>query len=490
MRQDMSYNVKIKVNAWIKIQDTVFVSKEAIMKTAAVNKNYSDMTRGSILPILWRFALPLMLGGLFQDLYSIADMTIAGHTLGDHALAAISATSAIIMMMNYAARGYNLGNSILVSNAFGEGDMEKTRKAFIVMIELCVAYSVVMTTVFLSLLGILMKLVNTPPELYADAKTYAMIIIAGLSCTMAYNLFASAFKALGNSKVPLYFLIFSSFLNIIFDYVCIVVFGLGVAGAAYATIFSQLISAVLSGYYFFKMFPEMKFQLDDLKGNGEMAKDMFLVGISVAITNSIFAIGAVAIQGAINSLGSDTIIAQSSCSKIRAFATIPSVNIANTAATFAAQNFGAKKFDRITKGIWVSMAMSFAFNVVTFVIIFLLGDNIVRLITNTKNENVVYMAQTMLNIECAFIWAQTGVMSFRMCIQSLKRKVVPMFGTAIELVIRCFFAFVMTPVIGFRAISLAEPASWLISGAAMMVCYFVIMNKLKKQYAQQIPVDC
>ena len=455
------------------------------MKAAAINKNYSDMTRGSILPILWKFALPLMLGGLFQDLYSIADMTIAGHTLGDHALASISATTAVITMMNYAARGYNLGNSILVSNAFGEGDMEKTRKAFVVMIELCVAYSAVMTTVFLSLLGVLMKAVNTPAELYTDARLYAIIIIAGLSCTMAYNLFASAFKALGNSKMPLYFLIFSSFLNIGLDYLCIVTFKLGVAGAALATIFSQLISAVLSGIFFFKTFPEMKFTREDLKGNGAMAKDMFLVGISVAITNSIFAIGAVAIQGAINSLGSDTIIAQSSCSKIRAFATIPSVNIANTAATFAAQNYGAKKFDRITKGIWLSMALSFAFNVVTFAIAFFFGSGIVRLITNTKNETVVATAQTMLNIECAFIWAQTGVMSFRMCIQSLKKKIAPMFGTAIELVIRCFFAFVMTPAIGFRAISLAEPASWLISGTAMMVCYFIIINKLKKKFADQ-----
>ena len=455
------------------------------MKTAAVNKNYSDMTRGSILPILWKFALPLMLGGLFQDLYSIADMTIAGHTLGDHALASISATSAVIMMMNYAARGYNLGNSILVSNAFGEGDMEKTRKAFIVMIELCVAYSVVMTTVFLSLLGVLMKAVNTPAALFTEARAYAAIIIAGLSCTMAYNLFASAFKALGNSKMPLYFLIFSSFLNIALDYLCIVTFKMGVAGAAYATVFSQLISAVLSGVCFFQMFPEMRFRKEDLKGNGEMAKDMLPVGISVAITNSIFAIGAVAIQGAINSLGPDAIIAQSSCSKIRAFATIPSVNIANTAATFAAQNFGAKKLDRITKGIRVSMAMSLAFNVITFAVIFFFGGSIVRLITNTKNENVVSMAQTMLNIECAFIWAQTGVMSFRMCIQSLKKKVIPMYGTAIELVIRCFFAFVMTPAIGFPAISLAEPASWLISGAAMMVCYFIIINKLKKKFTDQ-----
>ncbi len=456
------------------------------MKTA-VNRNYGDMTRGAILPILWKFALPLMLGGLFQDLYSIADMTIAGHTLGDHALAAISATGAVIMMMNYAAMGFNLGNSILMSNAFGEGNMDKTRKAFCVMIELALAYSVVMTTVFLSLLGALMQTVNTPAELFADSRTYAIVIISGLTCNMAYNLFAGAFRALGNSKMPLYLLIFSSFLNIILDYTLIVVFRLGVAGAAFATIFSQLISAALSAFFFFKKFPEMRIRKEDLKGNGAMAKDMFMVGISVAITNSIFAIGAVAIQGAINSLGSDTIIAQSSCSKILAFAAIPSMNIANTVSTFAAQNFGAKQYDRITKGLGVSMCMTFAINLLTFTVIFIFGDDLVRLITNTKNENVVHMAQTMLNIECAFIWAQTAVMGFRMCIQSLKRKIIPMCGTAVELVIRCFFAFILTPVIGFKAIALAEPTSWLISGAVMVVSYFIIIRKLKKEAAEQLP---
>lgn len=450
------------------------------MEAKTANRNYSNMTEGAILPVLMRFALPLMLGGLFQDLYSVADMTIAGYTLGDHALAAIAATNAVIMMMNYAARGYNLGNSILLSNAFGAGDMEKTRKSFAVMTELCFLYSVIMSVVFLLLIGPLMRLINTPSALFSDAGLYAVIIIGGLTCTMAYNLFAGAFKALGNSKVPLYFLIFSSFLNIGLDFLCIVVLKMGVAGAALATIFSQLISAVLSGYYFFRLFPEMKFTLRDLRGTGELAKEMFLVGISVAVTNSIFAIGAVAIQGAVNSLGPETIIAQSSCSKIRNFATIPSVNIANSVATFAAQNYGAKKYDRITRGIWTSIGISFAFNVVTYTILFTLGDNIVQLITNTDSENVVRTAQTMLNIEGAFTWAQTGVMGFRMCIQSLKRKVAPMFGTAIELVIRCFFAYVLTPAIGFRAISLAEPASWLISGASMAICYYVIMNRIKK----------
>ena len=449
------------------------------MKNSTVNKNYNDMTAGRILPVLMKFAVPLMLGGLFQDLYSIVDMTIAGYTLGDHALASISATAAIVTLMNYAARGFNLGNSILVSNAFGEGSMEKTKKAFVSMLILCAAYSVVMTAVFLFCISGLMRFVNTPPEIFQDARAYVSIIIAGLFCTMAYNVFACAFKALGNSKMPLYFLIFSSLLNIGLDFLLIVVFRMGVAGAAYATVISQLVSALLSGYFFFRAFPEMKFELRDLAGNGELLKDMFTVGISVAITNSIFVIGAVAIQGAVNSLGADTIIAESSCNKIRMFATIPSVNIANTVATFAAQNYGARKYDRITRGITTAIGISLAFNVVTYLVVFFFGGELVRLITNTDNGFIVSTAQSMLNIEVFFIWAQTAVMSYRMCIQSLKRKVAPMFGTAIELVIRCFFAFILTPKIGYLAIALAEPASWILSGLSMALCYFVIIGRIK-----------
>ncbi len=448
------------------------------MAEKTLNRSYGNMTEGAILPLIVRFAIPMMLGGLFQDLYSMADMSIAGYTLGDHAIAAISSSGAIINMMNYAARGFNMGNSILVSNAFGEGDMEKTRKTVLAMNVLCVAYSAVFTTLFLVFLNPLLNFVNTPADLLTDAKLYAVIVIAGLICNMVYNLFAGAFRALGNSKYPLYFLIFSSLLNIVLDYVCIAVFGMGVAGAAIATVFSQLLSAVLSGYSFYKLFPEMKFSLSDFKGIGPILLDMFPVGISVAITNSIFSIGAVSVQGAVNALGSETIIAQAACSKIRMFATIPSVNLANSVATFAAQNYGAKKYQRISKGILTGIGVSAAVNVFTYLIALFFGGAITKLITNTKSDEVVFMASTMLRIEVLFIWAQTAVMSYRMSIQSLKRKVIPMLGTGIELVIRCVFAFVITPIIGFRAISYAEIASWLISGAVMALCYYLLIHGL------------
>lgn len=456
------------------------------MAEKQLKKNYGNMTESPILRTIVLFAIPMMLGGLFQDLYSLADMTIAGHTLGDHSLAAISASAAIMNMMNYAARGFNMGNSILVSNAFGENNMEKTKQATIGMTVLCLLYSGVFTALFLVFLDPLFSFVNVPAELYDDARLYAVVIIAGLVCTMFYNVYACAFKALGNSRIPLYFLIFSSAMNVVLDLVCIVWLKMGVMGAAVATVFSQFVSALLSGISFYKNFPEMKFRLADLRGIGPVLADMFPVGISVAITNSIFAIGAVSIQGAVNALGEDTIIAQAACSKIRMFATIPSVNIANAVATFAAQNYGARKYSRITRGIWTGIGVSAAINVLTYAIVFFFGGTIAQLITDTKNPDVIFMAHTMLKIEVMFIWAQTAVMSFRMSIQSLKRKVIPMLGTGVELVIRCFFAFSITPLIGFRAISYAEVASWLISGAVMALCYYVLIRGLETGKQKQI----
>ncbi len=449
------------------------------MAVKTLNRNYGDMTQGSILSALIRFAVPMMLGGLFQNLYGLADMTIAGYTLGDNAIAAISSTAAILSTMNFSCIGFNSGSSIMVANAFGEGDMEKARKNLIAMNVLSVLVSILFAGIFLIFLNPLMRFVKTPDTLFSDAKIYAVIIIVGLFFSMFYNLFASVFRAFGNSKLPLYFLIFTSILNIILDFVFIALFHWGVAGAALATIFSQQISAVLTGISFFRHFPEMKFRLSELKDSLPIIPEMFTVGISVAITNSIFAIGAIAISGAINALGSETIIAHAAANKVQTFSVIPAMNIAGACTTFTAQNYGARNYDRIRKGLVIGMALSLAFNVVTYIVIFYFGGSITRLITNTASENVVYMSSAMMKVQVAFTWAMCAVTAFRMSIQSLRRRIIPMFGTAIELVVRLVFAYVITPRVGFIAIPWAEVASWLTSGTAMVIAFFSLVNGLK-----------
>ncbi len=441
------------------------------------------MTRGRILPVLLTFAIPMMIGALFQDLYNLVDMTIAGYALGDDALAAISATSGMMIFINSMSRGFNIGNAILVSNSFGAGDLQKTRKSFAAMAKLCISMAVSVTVLLLLAIGPLLRLISTPDNLFSDAKSYIVTIISGITAAMLYDMFACAYRAVGNSKTPLYFLILSSLLNMLLDYVFMVPLSMGVLGAALATIVSQAISAILSGIIFYRSYPELRIRKEDLIGNGAIIREMLPIGFSSSLTNSVFAIGTVAIQGAVNALGSETIIAQAASRKTQMFAYIPSVSIANTIATFSAQNYGAKKIDRISKGITTAVLFSFCCNIVTFTALFFFGGRLTALITNTKSAAVIEQSETMLRIIVPFIFCQTAIMSYRMSIQGMQRKIIPIMGTFIELIIRCVFALVITPIIGYVAIAWAEPASWIISGISMLVSYYIIAHKEKVRFS-------
>ncbi|MDO4487518.1 MAG: MATE family efflux transporter [Eubacteriales bacterium] len=457
----------------------------AIEESKKENKHMVNMTAGPILPILVSFALPLMLGSLFQDLYNLADMTIAGYTIGDGALAAISATSGIVSFIMATSRGYNIGNAISVSNSFGGGDIEKTRRNLAGMFTLCYVLSISMTLLLVIGIKPLMRLINTPENLFDDAYRYVIIIILGLSFTMTYDLFACSFRALGNSKLPLVLLIICSVLNIFLDLLFMYVLRMGVMGAALATIIAQLISAVAAAVFFYRLYPELRFRREDFKTVGIVAKDMFPLGIMGALTNSMYAIGWIFMQSGINSLGQNTLVAYAAYKKIDMFAVIPSVAIANTLSTFAAQNFGAKQFKRITKGIFNGIGLSLAINVVTFTIISLVGQPLIRLITNTKSDEVVLQAYTLLRITVAFIWWQTTIMGFRFSIQGMRKKLIPFLGTFFELIIRTVFALCFIPLIGYTAIAWAEAACWVLGGIMMIICYFIIHGKEKRMYETQ-----
>lgn len=436
-----------------------------------------DMTQGRILPVMLQFMIPFMLGQLFQHLYSLADMTIAGYTLGDQALAAISATTALITLINTTAMGFNTGNAIPMAQAFGSGNWESTRRSFAGMVELCVGLIVLFTTVLLAVIDPLLGLVQTPAHLMADAKGYVMVLIVGLCATMLYNLLAGAFRAIGNSRVPLIFLIFSSVLNVVLDLVFIIPLNMGVRGAALATVVAQGISAILSAVYLYQNYPQLRLRREDFRGNRALLGQMLPLGISAALTNSLFAIGDIAVQGALNTLGQNAIIAQAAARKITGFCIIPSIGVASTCATFAAQNYGAGQLKRIGQGLKVANLFSLCCNVVTYLLVFFLGGTIIRLVTNTSSPDVIRDGVMMLRIVVAFIFTQTIVMTFRMSVQSMSHKLVPLLGTGIELLTRCFCALVLTPAIGFLGICFAEPLSWVVSGAAMVICYIFIMRK-------------
>lgn len=440
-----------------------------------------DMTTGRILPLMLRFAIPVMLGHLFQNVYNLVDMTVAGYAIGDQAIAAVSASSALITLINATAMGFNSGNTIPISQAFGAKEPEQARRCFAGAAQLCLMLAVLATAALLLAAEPLLRLVKTPAELMHDAKSYLVVMVIGLTATMLYNLLAGVFRAVGNSKIPLIFLVISSLLNIGLDILFMVPLGMGVAGAAWATVLAQVISVVLSVIYLYVNYPWLRVRREDLRHNCGLLAEMLPMGVSLAVTNSLFAIGDIAVQGAVNSLGADAIIAQAAGNKIKSFCVTPSIGMANTCTAFAAQNYGAGKLDRITKGIHNGVLFNMACNVVTYAVVFFFGGPIIRLITNTQSAQVVADGVMMLRIVCALIFVQTIVMVYRMSLSSMSCKVIPIVGTAIELVLRCFSAWVLAPSMGFLGICFAEPLSWLLSGAVMVVCYFCVMRRKREQ---------
>lgn len=439
------------------------------------------MTSGKILPLMLQFAIPVMLGHLFQNVYNLVDMTVAGYAIGDQAIAAVSASSALITLINATAMGFNSGNTIQVSQAFGARDTDQARRCFAGAAQLCVLLAVLATAVLLLTIDPLLRLVKTPAALMADAKSYLLIMVIGLTATMLYNLLSGVFRAVGNSRIPLIFLIISSLLNVGLDILFMVPLGMGVAGAAWATVLAQGISVLLSGVYLYVNYPWLRIRREDLRHNRGLLMEMLPMGVSLAVTNSLFAIGDIAVQGAVNSLGSEAIIAQAAGNKIKSFCVTPSIGMANTCSAFAAQNYGAGKLERISKGIHTSVLVNVICNVVTYAIVFFFGGTIIRLITNTESAQVVLDGVMLLRIVCALIFVQTIVMVYRMSLSSMNCKVIPIIGTAIELALRCFSAWVLAPVWGFLGICLAEPLSWIISGAVMVVCYVRVLHRKRAE---------
>ncbi len=440
-----------------------------------------DMTTGRILPLMLQFAIPVMLGHLFQNLYNLVDMTIAGYAIGDHAIAAISASHALFMLINAVAMGFNTGNTILVSQAFGAGDLSRARRCFAGAVELCMILAVFATGILLLVIEPLLRLVKTPFELFADAKIYIVIIITGLVATMGYNLLSGIFRSVGNSRTPFVFLIISSLLNVGLDILFMVPFRMGVAGAALATVLAQLVSVVLSGIYMYINYPWLRLKKEDFIRNGNLLREMLPMGVSIAVSNSLFAIGDLAIQGSVNALGSDAIIAQAAGNKIKSFCFTPSIGMANTCSAFAAQNYGAGNYERITKGLHTATLFNAICNIFTYAVVFFGGAPLIRFITNTDSALVVANGKLFLRIVCAFIFTQTIVMVYRMSLSSMKCKMIPIVGTGVELVTRCFCAWVLTPIWGFLGICFAEPLSWVVSGTVMVICYFVVLRNLRRR---------
>lgn len=436
-----------------------------------------DMTVGRPAKLILSFALPVFIGNVFQQFYSMIDSVIVGRFVGVDALAAVGATGTIIFLILGFLMGMTTGFTVLTAQRFGYGDMEGMRKTVGSAIILSVFVTIVITFVSVIWLKPLLHLMNTPENIFQDTYTYMMITACGFFTQVMYNLFASILRALGNSKVPLYFLVVSALLNIVLDLVFIIVFHMGVAGAAYATVISQGVSGVLCILYIVFKIPMLKLKREHFKLDFYCVKNQLGIGLPMALQFSITAIGTIMIQSALNTLGSRVIASYSAASKIEIFLTQAFSALGVTMATYCAQNKGANKISRIRQGIRLSVIYTIIYGGLAGGGIILFGRHLVNFFIVGQPQDIMGYTQTYFVI-CGTFYPILGIIfTFRNGLQGMGYGLMPMVGGVAELAARAAVAVIASGIGSYAGICTANPIAWVAANIPLIIAYFVILKR-------------
>lgn len=453
------------------------------METTSKRKSgTTDLTVGKPLFQILRFALPLVLGTLFQQLYSFADTVIVGRCLGTDALGAVGTTYSLNFLILGFVQGACVGFGIPVAETFGAKDKGGLRKYLFNGALLCVVLSVVFALFTTLMAGPLLQLIHTPEELYADAVLYIRIIFLGIPATVLYNYASSVLRAMGDSQHPFYFLLAASVLNIGLDYLLIASMGMGVDGAAIATVLSQLLSGGLCAFWFFTRTAkqeELTFRGQSSLLSAGHCKRLAYIGFPMGFEYSVSAIGAVIMQDAINLLGSTAVAAQTAGEKIRQMFTLPMESVGMAMATYVGQNHGAHRTDRIKQGIKDGCTIQLTYCVAAWVVIFFVKPYAVGLVLGDADPAVTAGAIQYLAIMSLLFCFHGLLMIFRNTLQGLGYSVQAIISGVGELIGRSLGGLLAVKTgLGYVGICLSNPFAW---GLAMLYCMFMVRRVLKRE---------
>lgn len=435
-----------------------------------------DMTAGNPTKIILDFTFPIFIGNVFQQFYNMADTVIVGKFVGTKALAAVGSTGTIMFLILGFVLGMTAGFTVLTAQKFGAGDMKAMRQTVGGAAVLSILVTIVLTAGSMLFMKPLLHFMHTPADIFDDAYSYIMIICAGIAAQMLYNLLASVLRALGNSKVPLYFLILSALLNIVLDLVLIIVFHLGAPGAAYATVISQGVSGVLCLVYIVKKIPVLHLERDDWKPKAHLLKIQLGIGIPMALQYSITAIGTMMVQTSLNLLGSGLVAAFTAASKIEQVVTQAYVALGTTMATYCAQNIGAGKVQRIRSGFRSATIMSFVYAVISAILIMTVGKYMTYLFVSGDVAEIMASVDIYLKCVGIFFIPLAVVNLYRNGIQGMGYGILPMMAGVAELVGRGIVAVIAAGKRSYVGVCLASPIAWIFAAALLIVMYFYIMK--------------
>lgn len=429
------------------------------------------MTSGSITKHLIIFSIPLLLGNLFQQLYNAVDSAIVGHFIGDNALAAVGSSAPVTNLLVSFFMGIGIGASVIIAKYFGARDKDKLSRSLHTAITFIIIVGIMMSIIGYFACPLILSLINTPVEVMNEATTYLKIIFIGNIFTMFYNMASGILRAVGDSKHPLYYLIIATIINIILDFIFIAYFQLGIAGAAYATIIAQAISALLTLLQLITTKQEYQLSLNKLSLDKQMLKEIINVGIPSGIQNGIVSFSNLVVQGNINSFGSIAMAGCSAYSKIDGFAILPVLSYSNALTTFTSQNMGANKIDRVKKGVRSGLILSITTTLAISLGLILYSDKLLTLFTNDPEVIKYGLYQMQILAPCYFLLAISH--AFNGIIRGSGKTKVPMIVMIVcWCLMRMAWISISVPIFqDIRFVFMGWPITWLASTIIFIIYY-------------------
>ena len=447
-----------------------------------------DLTQGNPMRLVISFAAPLLFGVLFQQLYSFVDTAIVGQYLGAAKLAAVGATGSVNFLVIGLCLGFCSGFSIPIAQAFGAREEEELRR--------CVWHAAVLSAVFSVMFGAattmlckpMLRLMNTPEEIIDSSARYIRIIFAAIPCCVLYNMASGILRALGDSKTPVLFLVLASLVNIVLDLFLIVVCHMDVAGAAVATAISQLVSGLGCVLVMIRRFPILHLSPENKRFSVPLARHMLSVGLPMGLQFSITAIGSVVVQWSVNGLGVNAVAAVSAAGKLSAFFACVFDALSSTMATFAGQNIGARKLDRVGQGLKSAAILGIGYCLLAFGAVMLFARPLLGLfIDGQADPAVTEMGIRFLRVNASFYIPLLFVNIVRLCIQGMGYTRVAMLAGLFEMVARTAVAVFLVPALGFSGACFANPAAWVMADVFLIPCYLRIMRTLRGRVLPSVP---
>lgn len=443
-----------------------------------------DMTTGNATRLIFLFALPLMVGNIFQQLYMVVDAIVVGQGVGVNALAAVGATDWTYWLILWMVQGLSQGFSVLIAQSFGAGDIERLRRTVTTSILLCGFFGIVFTVIGLLVARPILLLLQTPEEILDGALTYLYLLLGGMLVVVAYNVFSSILRALGDGRTPLIAMILAGCINIVLDLVFVLVFHWGIAGAAIATIIAQAFSAAYCLFVLLRL-PILSFARSYWRLDWQLIRQLLALGVPIALQMGIISVGGMVLQFVLNHFGTDFIAGFTATNKVYGVLECSAISFGFAMNTFIGQNLGARRLDRIHAGVRSVIKLSIGFCLVIGAAMILFGRPLLSLFISSdagNHDHVLNIAyQYLFIMSCSLIFLYL-LHAYRSALQGLGNGKKPMFSGVMETLMRILVSLFLPRLIGEFGIFFCEPAAWAGAAVFLVIAYYLEIRKVARHW--------